>query len=336
MRAARLYGRGDLRVEEVGEVKPAEGDAVVRVGACGVCPSDVRGYAGVTATAGPWTPGHEVAGTVVELPPGYAGELLPGSRVTIDWRQVCGTCAECVRGAANFCQRLVKLPVAGFAEFSVVPATALRPVPAGVDLVEAAFTEPLACVVNAHRAMPVPLGGDVVVVGAGPIGLLHAQLARARSARVIVADMNPSRLAVASRLGAQSTVDVSTVDTQEAVRELTGGRGADVVIVTVGTPAVIASSLRLAARNGTVNLFAGTHPKADLALDPDLLHYDQLTLTGSHDYTPGDFATATRLIRYRIVDVAALVSHRLPLRSIVDAFDITVAQSGLKTVIVND
>jgi len=131
-------------------------------------------------------------------------------------------------------------------------------------------------------------------------------------------------------------VDASAGDARQAVLELTEGRGADAVIVTVGVPAVISSAFGMVARNGTVNLFAGTHPKGAIELNPDVPHYDQVAITGSHDFIPNDFATAVRLVQFGIVDVEPLISHRFPLASIVEAFETTRDQLGLKSIIVAD
>jgi L-iditol 2-dehydrogenase len=335
VKAARLYGQHDLRIEELPDPQAASGEAVVAIGASGVCPSDIRSYTG-TGGAGrdPWTPGHEVAGTITALGDGADDGFVVGDRVVLDWRGVCGRCHECARGAANFCERLVKYPIAGFATATVIPTAQLRHVPDGLSLEAASFCEPLACVVNAHRQLPIMLTSNVLVLGAGPIGLLHTQVARSRGARVIVADLKAARLAVAGRLGAHDLVDASTADTREAVLSLTEGRGADTVIVTVGAPAVISSAFGLVARNGAVNLFAGTHPKGIVELDPDVPHYDQVAITGSHDFIPNDFSTALRLLRFGLVDVAPLISHRFSLDSVVDAFETTRSQVGLKSLIV--
>nr|WP_062338195.1 zinc-binding dehydrogenase [Herbidospora sakaeratensis] len=333
MKSALLYGHNDLRVENRPDPKAGEGQAVIRIHASGVCPSDIRSYTAATAAKrDPWTPGHEIAGVVTELGGGDTGDLQVGDRVAVDWRGVCGRCHQCVRGAANFCENLIKYPIAGFAEATVMPVEQLSKLPDGVGFESASFAEPLACVVNAHRALPLPLTENVLVVGAGPIGLLHTQVARARGGRVIVTDLKADRLKVAQQLGAHDVAEAA--NQREAVLDLTGGRGADVVIVTVGVPAVIEAAFGLVAKNGVVNLFAGTHPKGAIALNPDVPHYDQVSVNGSHDFIPNDFATALRLLRFGHVDVAPLISHRFPLDAVAEAFETTKQQLGLKSLVV--
>jgi L-iditol 2-dehydrogenase len=337
MKVARLYGPTDIRVEEVPEPVLGTGEALIRVDACGVCPSDVRSYLelnndGAKAPRQPWTPGHEVAGTVIEVDSDLP-KIEVGSRVALDWRRVCGLCHFCRRGAQNFCLNLVKLPIRGFSSITLMPVAQLHLIPDGLSQEAASFCEPLACVLNAHRGMRIEMGSDVVIVGSGPIGLLHTQVAVKQGARVIVVDMLAERLDLARKLGAHDTIDASNTDVLKAVLSLTDGIGADAVILTVGAPPVIESSLRLAAKGGVVNLFAGTHPSGNITLSPDLPHYDQVSITGSHDYVPGDFATALKLLAQRIILAEPLVSDRFDLEHIVSAFEATISQEGFKSLV---
>jgi L-iditol 2-dehydrogenase len=334
MKAARLYGPGDLRIEEVPDPVASPGWAVVRVEACGVCPSDTRVYNGSRRAGAPWTPGHEVAGVVASTVGGVAPDAMPpGARVAVDWRSVCGVCYYCRRGDANFCERRRDFPIAGFAELTSVPEDVLHPLSDSLSFSAASFCEPLACVLNAHRSLPPALGSDVVVVGAGAIGLLHLQVAVHRGARVIVADLLPERLAAARRLGAAASINVSDLDPVAAVKDLTGGRGANTVIVAVGSAAVAETAIDMACKGGAVNLFAGFHPPTTLNLDPNLIHYNQVTLTGSHDYGPGEFATALRLLENGTVCVEPMVTGHYALHDIRLAFEATDTHQGLKSIV---
>src|SRR5579875_768214 len=342
MKAARLYGIRDLRVEEVADPVPGPGEALIQIRSCGVCPSDVRGYLGTRSGSGPSglprTPGHEWAGVVVALGAPVPDDRLPpirvGDRVVADWRWVCGTCYQCRRGVFNYCENLRRGVRGGFAEYGVAPLSQLRVLPDHVSFEEAAFCEPLACILNAHSATDIGLGDDVVIVGAGPIGLLHLQVARNRGARVIVSDPISARLAKARELGAHETIDASAVDPVARVKELTEGRGADTVIIAVGAVEAIRQGLAMGAINGRINIFAGTYPPAELPLDPNLIHYRQLRVTGSHDFTPHHFTTALRLIQFGIVRVAPLISHRFPLDEVREAFETTASRRGLKSMVV--
>ncbi|HEX4215121.1 MAG TPA: alcohol dehydrogenase catalytic domain-containing protein [Candidatus Dormibacteraeota bacterium] len=334
MRTAHLYGVRDLRVEDVAEPEPGPGEALIRIHACGVCPSDLRGYLGSRQRdrEGPWTPGHEWAGTVEAIGDDEDGSgIRVGDRVVADWRVVCGRCYQCRRGVFNYCERLSRTVRGGYAEYGVAPLDQLRVLPDQVPFEAAAFCEPLACIINAHSYTEIPLGGDVVIVGAGPIGLLHLQVALARGGRVMVSDPIAERRQKALELGAHVAVDAA--DPIKAVLDLTEGRGANTVIVAVGGEGPIRQGLAMAAINGWVNIFAGTHPPTEMPFDPNLVHYRQLRVTGSHDFSPHHFTTALRLIQFGIVRVTPLISHRFPLDGVVEAFETTAGRRGFKSMV---
>jgi len=339
MKTARLYGVRDLRVEEASDPTPGPGEALIQIHACGVCPSDLRAYLTPQPGGGgmslPRTPGHEWAGVVVAL-----GEQIDtqaamavGQRVVADWRQVCGVCYQCRRGVFNYCENLRHGVRGGFAGYGVAPLTQLRAIPDSVSFEEASFSEPLACVIQAHGYTEINLGDDVVIVGAGPIGLLHLQIARNRGARVIVSDPIAARLTKAHELGAHEVIDASATDAVAQVKQLTDGRGANAVIVAVGGAVPIRQGLDMAAINGWVNAFAGTYPPAEMPVDPNLIHYRQIRLTGSHDFTPHHFTTALKLIQHGIVRVAPLISHRFALDDVREAFETTANRRGLKSMV---
>ncbi|HEX2516324.1 MAG TPA: alcohol dehydrogenase catalytic domain-containing protein, partial [Chloroflexota bacterium] len=167
MKAARLYGPRDLRVETIPDPRPGPGEALIHIHACGVCPSDLRSYLGSrpggASGAGPRTPGHEWAGEIVSLgdetegapaegaPPEGEPRLQVGDRVVADPRNVCGRCYQCRRGVFNYCERLQRIVRGGFAEYGVSPLSQLRRLPDHVSYEEASFCEPLACVVNGNE-----------------------------------------------------------------------------------------------------------------------------------------------------------------------------------------
>jgi L-iditol 2-dehydrogenase len=336
MKAARLYGVRDLRVETVTDPEPGPGEALIRIRACGVCPSDLRSYLGASSghLSLPRTPGHEWTGVVLALGPDTDDSTIKvGDRVVADWRYVCGQCYQCRRGVFNYCENLRRGVRGGFAETGVAPLTQLRKIPDNVSFEAASFTEPLACIVQAHSFTQIGLGDDVVIVGAGPIGLLHLQIAVHRGGRVIVSDPIAARLEKARELGAHDVIDATASDPVERVKELTEGRGANAVIVAVGAPEPIRQGLAMGAINGWVNLFAGTYPPTEVPIDPNLIHYRQLRVTGSHDFTPHHFTTALRLIQFGVVDVEALISHHFELDDVREAFETTAGRRGLKSMV---
>jgi L-iditol 2-dehydrogenase len=334
MRAGMLYGPRELRIEETDAPEMSERQVLIRVRNCGVCPSDVRGYTGERAGGRyPRTLGHEWCGDVVAV--GAAvDEFRPGDRVVPDWRVVCGQCHYCRRGIFNYCRNLAHgVMHGGFCELGVAPPSNLRRIPDSVSYRAACFTEPLACCLNGIARNRIRPGMDVAIVGAGQIGLMHLQLAKLHGGRVIVCDTIEARLEKAQELGAEVVICPGREDAAARVGELTEGRGVDAVVVAVGAPPAIELGLQLAGINATVNLFAGTYPPATIPLDPNLIHYKQLSVVGSHDFTPHDFTTALKLLSTGVVQVEPLISHVLPLEETERAFRMVADRQGLKLMI---
>lgn len=335
MHAAVIYGSGDLRVGEV-EVRTIEPDEVlIRIHACGICPSDLRFYEGARKDPPrplPYVPGHEWAGVVEQVGEAVQG-FKPGDRVVPNPRVICGHCYYCGKGMSNYCTNLVRRVTGGFAEYGVAPASNLYHIADHVSFEEASFCEPLACCINGNQNSSIQLGDDVVVVGTGAIGLMHVQLAKAAGARVIAVERIVARLELAARLGADELIDGTREDPVARVKELTGGRGANAIIVAVGGAAPAELALQLGDIGASINLFAGTHPTASIPLDLNLIHYKQLRLTGSHDFTPHHFRTALKYISEGRVAVKPLISHYLPLNELKRGFEIVGAREGIKVMV---
>jgi L-iditol 2-dehydrogenase len=296
MKAARLHGPEQVRVEMVDVRPPAEDEMLVRISTCGVCPSDVRFYAGTRADATyPMIAGHEWVGEVIEVG-AKVHTAQVGDRVAAFKQRVCGMCRNCQRGLFNMCLHRLPNIDGGFCEIGRAHADAVLQIPADVTDEQAAFTEPLACCYNGISRTPIMPGHTVVIMGVGPIGQMLAQLARLRGARVLAVDLDAARLALARQLGAAEGLR-SDEHLTEAVMDLTDGFGADAVVVAVGSPRAAESAFGLVGAGGCVNLFAGTYPPAKLAIDPNIIHYKQLWITGSYHYTPGGFRTALDLIQ---------------------------------------
>lgn len=337
MRAALLYGVRDVRVEEVPVRQPDPDQALIRIRACGICPTDVRSYTGERKSANfPRTLGHEWVGEIVEMGKEFHGFRM-GDRVAPDWRAVCGRCYYCRRGIFNYCLNMQRDKVnGGFCEYGRSTAHQMRLIPENVSYEEAAFAEPLSCCINGNQESNITVGDDVVIIGAGPIGLLHVQLAKHKGARVIVSEFIERRLELAKELGADDIICPAKEEPVERVKELTDGRGANTVIVAIGTTRAAQTAIEMAGICGTVNFFAGTYPPGEIPLDPNVIHYKQLVLTGSHDFTPHHFTTSLKLIQHGIVKVKPIISHVLPLEDMAHAFDIVSSREGLKVVIKMD
>lgn len=258
MRAVRFHGAGrPLQVEEVVAPRPGPGEVLIDVAAAGVCGTELHFLDGLlTPARTPITLGHEVAGVVAALGEGAVGVAV-GDRVAVHYLHACGRCRWCGAGDDHLCDVplgfLAFVTDGGFAEQVAVPASAVVPVPQGVDLPTAAT---LCCsattALHAVAVAGVPTGGTVVVLGAGGVGLALVQVLREAGARVLAVGRNPERLALARDLGAESTVDATTGDVAARIRELTGGAGADVVFELVGTRETSAAALAALGKAGTL------------------------------------------------------------------------------------
>jgi L-iditol 2-dehydrogenase len=346
MRAAVYHGPGDLRVEERPPPEIGPDDALLRVRACGICGTDQRIVAGGHRHYPPGTvriPGHEVVGEIVETGPSV-GDALPAGLVFVAPNMGCGRCEQCLAGHNNLCRDFHAIGITadgGFAELLRVPARAVAqgnvmPVAGGVDPAAATLIEPLACVIRGQEPLRIGRRDTVLVIGVGPIGLLHAALARQKGAsRILVADRWPSRLAQAERLGANATVDVGKQNLADAVRVETDDRGCDAIVVAAPSHDAIALSLRLAAMRGRISWFAGL-PKgrSGVEIDANLVHYKELTVTGTTACSTADCRRAADLVNSGELDVARLVTQRLPLDKAPAAFGAEKDRSMLKTVLV--
>ncbi|HKK26525.1 MAG TPA: zinc-binding dehydrogenase [Gemmatimonadota bacterium] len=339
MRAAVFHGPDrPLTVEEVAAPEPREGEALVRVAACGVCHTDLHyiDHGTPTFKEPPLILGHEVAGTVEAVGEGVEG-LEPGARVLLPAVLPCGSCRMCRTGRENVCERGLMLGNhvdGGYAEYIRVPARDVFLLPEEIPLVEGAIiadaiTTPYHAVVNRGRVKPADV---VVVVGCGGIGLNVVQMAAAVGGRVVAVDVNPAKLEWARRMGAAETLDSGSLDRPDrALRELTGG-GADVAFEAVGRPA--AQELALSSlRTGGRLVLVGYSPDV-LPLNAGRVMFRELEVVGSLGCRPVDYPRAIELARQGKVEVVGLVTHRFPLEEIDRAFDVLRSGEAIRAVVV--
>ena len=335
MKAAMLYGPRDIRIEDIDPPNPSFGEILVKIKAVGICPSDLRGYTGARKPEEgyPVTIGHEWAGEIVEASPSCR-DFTVGDRVAAMWASFCGQCYYCRKGEQSHCQHRWGHTMGGFMEYGRSPASSLRKLTDTTSFEEATFAEPLACCLNGNRKLNIKVGDFVAVVGEGPIGLTHVQLAKlSGAARIIAIGLIPERLKLAEKLGADYSINAGEQDAVEEVTRLTDGRGADAVQIAVGGVKAIESGIQMADIGGTVNIFAGTHPTTSISVDPNLIHYKELVVTGSWDYTPHLFTKSMELINTKRINIKDMISHILPLEEAAKGFEIVEKREGLKVVI---
>jgi L-iditol 2-dehydrogenase len=312
MRAAVLYGREDVRVEEVERRALRSGEVRLGIEAALTCGTDLkvykRGYH-ARMIVPPAVFGHEMAGRIEEIGPGVSGWSV-GDRVVVANSAPCDECLFCTAGQHNLCDDLLFLNGA-YAESIVVPGRLVKKnllrLREATAFEDAALAEPLACVVQGLDECRVRAGQRVLVLGAGPIGLMFVRLASQGGCRVVVAGRGENRLAAARRLGAETVVEVPQgAWVVDAVRGA-GLAPADVVIEAVGRPEVWEAAVQLVRKGGTVNFFGGCPAGTKVTLDTGLLHYSNLTLLASFHHTPRTVRKALGFIESGIIRAADFV-----------------------------
>ncbi len=342
MRAAVLHAPGDLRVQDWPDPVAGPGELVLKVGSAAICGTDIRIFRGRKnkGVHFPTVLGHEFAGRIVAIGAG-AGDFKIGECVGVDPVYPCGRCAYCQSGRENVCQNRQAMGYefdGAFAEYVRIPAIGVQRgnifrLPEGIDWSQAALAEPLGCVLNGQENMGIGVGDSLVIIGFGPIGALHLKTALVSGVRqVLVVEPNPARRAVAAHLGAVA-IDPKSADVAEVVRNATDGLGADAVIVAIGVPQVANQALTLARKGGRINMFAGFSVGDMPPIDVNLIHYNELTITGASALKRRHFGTALALIASGRIDVSDLVTHRLPLAEAGRAMAIAEAGEGLKIVV---
>jgi L-iditol 2-dehydrogenase len=332
-------GKGFVEVRDVKDPRPGPGQVKVEVKAAGVCGSDLHIYHDEIAITiePPVVMGHEFAGVIVEQGEGVEG-LSVGDRVTCEttaWS--CGRCLQCRLGHYNLCsnRKVVGYAFDGcFAQHCVVDERQVHPLPDNVDLISGALTEPLACCVHAVLELTSISAGDMVVLtGPGPIGLLCLQLVKAAGGQAIMCGTSHdlARLELASKLGADLTVNIQEQDVLDLIGELTGSQGADVFLECAGAPAAARLGLQATRRGGQytqVGLFPGP-----FELSFDLIAYKELRVTGSLGQRWTSWRRALSLLEQGQVDTKVLVSHVLPITEWREAFRLFEEREGLKIVL---
>ncbi|PLX86092.1 MAG: zinc-binding alcohol dehydrogenase [Desulfuromonas sp.] len=329
MKAAVVHGKGDIRVEEYPTPTAGPGEMIVKVKASGICATDIKTLLGQGLPKDlPTILGHEAVGEVFELGAGVSG-YAPGERVAVYPIAVCGECDYCKKGRHNLCDKEFGLGhgiEGGFAEYvrlpkEIVNAGGVVKIPDSLSFEKAVMAEPLSCGLAALRANRVQAGDTVLIVGAGPMGLIHLKFSKWAGARVIVADLLDRRLEVARQMGADLCINSGQADLKAELDKATGGAGAEVVITSLGIPAVIEESLKLVRKGGTFNIFGGPPAGQPITVDPRWLHYEEIVLTGSFAATPDDFRKTVEMIASGEIEVEDLISDRFTLDSMLDAVE---------------
>jgi L-iditol 2-dehydrogenase len=344
MRAVVYHGPGDIRVEELPRPRCGDDELLVKVDACAVCGTDLKTFKhGNPRITPPLTMGHEFTGLVEEIGSAVRGAYASGDRIVMATSISCGTCSYCRRAWPNLCQNLAPMGFSypgGMAQYVIIPARALQrghviKTPRDMAPEHAALAEPVSCAVNSLGHCDLQPGETVLVLGAGPLGLMNACVARGLGAgKIILAEVSLARLAQAAGFAFDVLVHSGEQDLAECVSSETGGLGADVVIVAAPSAAPQEQAVHLVRKRGTVVLFASL-PKneATLQIDSRAIHYNELRVVGTSDSAPHHVRTAVDLIARGEVPADKLATHTLPLDQIQQAYELMESGRALRVVL---
>lgn len=343
MKAQVFMGPKQFEYKDVELRQLNEGEALIKVEACAICGTDMRIYrSGQKNVVPPRITGHEICGVVVKKMPG-ANVPEVGTRVIVLTPVGCGTCKFCKKGLVNLCPEINPLGYGydgGFAQYMIIPAEAmvqdpLIPVPDNVTPEQASLAEPLSCCINGQQFLDICDEDVVLIYGAGPIGLMHAALARARGARkVMLADINQHRLDMAADFDIDVVVNTAEQDIREIVNRETEGAGIDVAITACPAKSVQVEAIELAGVRARISWFAGV-PKDDpcITFDPNIVHYKEMSVFGCFASHRAQYAEALDLIASGKVDIDKFIFKSYPLETLQEAFETAMSGEGLKVIV---
>ena len=344
MKAGFLVGERTYEVREMPEPSaPADG-LVIKVGACGVCGSDIRRWKeGPPKGTDAILAGHEVAGEVVDVGRSVT-QFKIGDKLAVAPDIHCGWCWYCQRGKYNLCDNLRLVGITpgypgGFAEKMVITREILvngivHRMPNDMSFREGALAEPLSSVTASQRQAGISIDDVVVIMGAGPIGCLHIALAKARGARVIVSQPSETRRKLAERFEPDVIINPHEQDLVAAIRDFTNGLGASVTICCNPVAATQTQAVLLTRKGGRILLFGGL-PKANpmTTLDGNIIHYGEKIVQGSFSYHPTMHEAAVDLVYRKVIKADQFITDAFPLEDIGKAFESAGSGRGLKVIV---
>ena len=342
MLAAVFYAPNNIAVQQV---PISRRKAILKVSACAVCGYDARVFRnGHRKVQPPVILGHELCGEIQDdIIAGDGMTINAGSRVAICPLIPCLQCPYCRIGDYNLCINLREIGSTsdgGFAQYVTIPEQLIRmgglvPVPDNLTDEEAALLEPLACCLNSYtRMLPIAEESPVVIIGDGPMGLIHLQLfKRLSSSRVAIVGKVPLRMEKARAMGADAVFAYSPDTAHDVLNFAGASSGAEVIVIATSNPIAFELATKVSARNSKINVFAGMPSGQTFLLDSNWLHYNQISITGTFSSTPKMLSEATRIASEKTIDLSAIVTHKYSLPQIQEAIEVTEKYHGLRAVI---
>lgn len=343
MRAVVLNGPNDFAPADIERPVIGDNDMLLEMKRAAICGTDMRILAG-TKTKGvryPSVIGHEMCGVITEVGKNVEGFQV-GDKVAIANVIPCGSCPACLAGRENACMNRKAIGYefnGGFEEYVLIPEIAIKSgnvikLPEDVSYTAGALIEPLACCIRGLKNAGTGFNDTVLIVGAGPIGLMHMQLSKISGAKqVIVSEPNEMRREVATELGADRVVDPTSENLEEIIMAATNGMGADVIVMAIGVPALVNSTLKLCKKGGTVNLFAGFAGTGECTVEVNTIHYNEINVNGSTAYKRADYLEAADMVMSKKINLDKIATHTYKIDEFQKAYEMCKSGQGLKVII---
>jgi len=333
-----------LEIQDLDVPNINDNQVLVKIKANGLCTNDIRDYLGNSDYTLPRIGGHEFSGEITEI-----GKNVDKNRFNVGDHVVkyiipaCGECYYCKIGRENLCEELESHEIfynengisgfLGLSEYMAIDSEDLYKYPKNVSFEHSSFTEPLACVIHSIEEAEVELGQDVLIIGAGLMGLLHVMLAKLKGARVFVSEPREERRKLAEDLGAFYTIDPSEGNPVELLKEKNSGRGADIVFNTNENPQVADQAIKFTAKGGKTYMFSSLHPNELVPTNMGRVHSEETAITGTVSPTIKSFYQSVQLVSKGIVDVSILIDEVFSIEESTDAYEHAMKPETYKTII---
>ncbi|PXZ05588.1 zinc-dependent dehydrogenase [Gilliamella apicola] len=340
MKASVCYKKNDLRTEDLPTPEISDNEVLIKMLACGLCGTDIQKIRGDSVTK-PTVLGHEVVGQIVKKGKNINNYQL-GDRVITAIHVPCFTCHYCNKGHYTICEqfRTNNIDPGGFAEFIRIPELHLKhlthKVSDNVTDEEATLIEPIACCLHGLKQADIRPDDSVLIMGAGTIGILHAQLARIKGAnKVIVSDMSEYKLQKALKVGSDYAINIAEKDIISEVNQITNGQGVDVIVIAAGVSSLVSDAVNMVRRAGRIIVFSGFDKNKLVTLDASRFFKDEISIIGTYSVTPYEFPEALDLLEKRKLNTDEMITHVFPLDKLSEAIDLSTdpKQSVLKVII---
>lgn len=343
MKAVILYGPNNFDSGEFDKPQIGDNDILLKMKSAAICGTDIRILEG-KKTKGVRYPsiiGHEICGIIDEVGKNVKYYNV-GDKVAIANVMPCKSCHSCLTGRENACLNRKAIGYeynGGFAEYVLIPDIFVDggnvvKLPENVSFEEGALIEPLACCIRGMKNAGTGFNDTVLILGAGPIGLMHLQLAKIAGAKqVIVSEPINSRREKALKLGADRVVNPNEEDLSKIIMTITDGIGADIIIMAIGVPAIVNSTIKLCRKGGTVNLFAGFAGTGESTIEVNTIHYNEITLNGSTAYKREDYLQSKDIVVSKKINLKEIITHRFKIDEFKKAYEVCKSGEGLKVII---